>query len=83
VNLITGGLVNEADYMAANGDTLHGTTTGTSTGNPIVVFTGTEAYTSGTGHFASISGEADITGGASFVTGTGFWTTSGTIAFGG
>ena len=42
VNLLTGGLVNEVYYTAANGDTLHGTTIGASEGDPTVVFTGIE-----------------------------------------
>jgi hypothetical protein len=82
-------IVNDTTYRAANGDLLYGHFSGTGTQvDPVrLTFTGTETYTGGTGHFAGVSGHATVTGGATFTgfvpvpSGTGFWTTSGTIDY--
>lgn len=82
-------MVNDTVYTAANGDQLrmHFVGAATQTGATTLTFAGTETYTGGTGRFAEASGESSLIGGATFSSflpvpsGTGFWSTSGSIAY--
>lgn len=76
-------------YTAANGDQLrmHFLGTATQTGATTLSFASTETYTGETGRFAEASGASSLIGGATFSSllpvpsGTGFWSTSGSIAY--
>ena len=69
-NTLTGTMT----YVAANGDELHASFTGTGLvdpAGPSVSFTGTETYIDGTGRFAGASGSSELSGLADLVTNTG------------
>ncbi len=71
---------NQTTYMAANGDQLFASWTGTGDIEGLVVtFTGPETYTGGTGRFAGASGSSWIAGTASLLTNTGQFSSEGTL----
>ncbi len=85
VDFSTGVIINATTYTAANGDKVNSTFLGTvlSPPGPDAVFEGTETYVSGTGRFAGVSGSSFLEGTAHLngLTGTGHYTTKGTITF--
>jgi hypothetical protein len=89
VDLATGTFTAENTvYVAANGDVLQATHTGTITSmgaDDSVTFTGTQTFGGGTGRFASAAGSADFMGGASGPDvqgrGAGFLELDGRIAY--
>jgi len=73
---------NTTTFIAANGDLLYATWTGTSTNaGPDIVFSGPETIVGGTGRFAGATGSTWVTGTASFVTNTGQFTSVGSITY--
>ena len=83
INVIAGTQTLETTFVAANGDVLRGTGTGTNTpvGPGLIAFTATLTFTGGTGRFASASGQATITGQADLAAGRSQMTANGSIAF--
>ena len=85
VSTLNGAIINSTTYTAANGDKLTSAFAGqaTSPPGPDVVFTGTETYKSGTGRFQVVSGSSALDGTATLsgATGTGQYTTKGTIKY--
>ena len=85
VNLLTNAIVNSGTYTAANGDELVSQFVGVTTYNDGVnaVFNGVETYLSGTGRFHGVSGSTQLKGYAHLtgLTGTGKFTTTGTITY--
>lgn len=85
VDFSTGIILNATAYTAANGDVLNSTFVGTllSPPGPDAVFEGTETYVGGTGRFVNVSGSSFLEGTAHLVglTGTGQYTTIGTITY--
>jgi hypothetical protein len=83
INIIAGTQTLETLFVAANGDELRGTGTGTNT--PVapgrIAFTATLTFAGGTGRFADASGEVQITGEADLVAGRSSMTTSGWIRY--
>ena len=92
INVVTGdGTLGSGTlrWIAANGDELHGSLTGTSTtiGPGLIAFTGTFSFSGGTGRFRDATAEANFVGGAQFTDpddpsqgGTGFVSFSGTLS---
>lgn len=83
INVVAGTQTLETTFVAANGDELRGTGSGTNApvGPGLVAFTATITFTGGTGRFADASGQATITGQADLVAGRSHMTASGTIEF--
>ena len=85
VNLVTGVAQNFTTYTAANGDQLHTRWDGQviSPPGPVAVFVGPETYLGGTGRFAHASGSSWLEGTATLtgLTGTGAYTTEGSISY--
>jgi hypothetical protein len=91
VNVFTGALSNTGVYVAANGDELNSSFTGTAqitfTGptTATVSFTGTQEFFAGTGRFADANGTAQLTGSADLnpITGAarGKFTLDGTLTY--
>ena len=81
VDLITGSIINNTTYTAANGDVLRAPFTGVATFNPdgSASFTGSEVYEGGTGRFSNASGSSALSGTATIPTGE--YTTSGSITY--
>lgn len=83
----TGVITGTVTYAAANGDLLNSTFNGyvTSPPGPNVAFRGTETYTGGTGRFAEAFGSSELEGRATVNyatgTGTGEYTTTGSISY--
>jgi len=72
----------EFTLTAANGDILRVTTSGTNAPNATgVEFVATMRFVGGTGRFANATGEAQVTGAASFITNTAGFTVSGWIEY--
>jgi len=77
-------IANTTTYTAANGDVLNQSFEGMALVNVAtgdVQYMGTETFQGGTGRFADASGTSQLTGTASLLTGTGFYTVNGTIAY--
>lgn len=75
---------NTATYIAANGDQLVASWTGTGTFDAAtltVTFAGPETYAGGTGRFANASGSSMVAGSASLTTATGAFTVTGTLSY--
>ena len=85
VDLTTGLATNDTRYTAANGDVLLTRFEGhiTAANGPDVAFEGTETYLGGTGRFSDATGVSALVGSAVLpgLTGTGAYTTTGTISF--
>jgi hypothetical protein len=83
INVVDGTQTLDATFVAANGDELHGTGTGTSTpsGPGLIAFTSTLTFDGGTGRFANATGEISITGEANLIAGTSSMTATGSIGF--
>ena len=91
VDVTTGALTNSGVYVAANGDELNSTFTGTaqitftSPTTATVTFAGTQAFSGGSGRFTQASGTADLAGTAQInpITGAGQgeFTLDGTLAY--
>jgi hypothetical protein len=89
VDLTTGTFIAENTvYVAANGDVLQATHTGTITSigpDGSVTFIGTQTFVGGTGRFTSATGSADFVGGASGPDadgrGAGFLELDGRVAY--
>ena len=82
--IVTALIENETIYIAANGDTLNVSVSGTALINiqsGDVGFIGTETFQGGSGRFSSASGNANLEGTASIFTNVGFFTTTGRIAY--
>ena len=82
--LVTAQIKNSTTYIAANGDKLNASFTGTAllnveTGQ--VRFIGTETFDGGSGRFEDASGSADLDGSGSFFTNIAFFTAKGHIAY--
>lgn len=82
--VVTTLIENTTTYQAANGDVLDQSFTGTAlinleTGD--VRYIGTETFDGGTGRFAQASGTSDLSGTASIITNTGFYTVKGRLAY--
>ena len=84
ISFATGTIVSqELTFTAANGDILRAEESGTfaPNGPTAVTFNGTFTFVGGTGRFADATGTASFSGGAEFVTSTGFFTLDGQIGF--
>lgn len=85
VDLTNGLFVNTTTYRAANGDLLLATFSGQLTSPPgaEVAFAGVETYVGGTGRFAGATGSSQASGTATVpgLTGTGQYTSQGSISF--
>jgi hypothetical protein len=83
INVVAGTPTLETTFVAANGDVLRGTGTGTNTpvGPGLIAFTATLTFDGGTGRFADASGQATITGQADLVAGRSHMTATGSIDF--
>lgn len=83
INIAAGTQTLETTFVAANGDVLRGTGTGTNTpiGPGRVAFTATVTFTGGTGRFAAAAGQATITGEADLVAGRSQMKAAGSIQF--
>ena len=71
-------------YVAANGDVLNASFSGTGIVNPITgmaTFSGTETYLGGTGRFEGATGSVTLVGTASLGAATGQYDVSGSIVF--
>ena len=82
--VVTASLEATTDYTAANGDVLHQTFIGVGTINVQtgeVNFMGTETFAGGSGRFADAAGSADLEGGASIFTNTGFFSSKGKLSY--
>ena len=82
--VVTTLIENTTTYQAANGDVLDQSFTGTAlinleTGD--VRYIGTETFDGGTGRLAQASGTSDLSGTASIITNTGFYTVKGRLAY--
>jgi len=91
VNVFTGALSNNGVYVAANGDQLNSTFTGTaqitftSPTTATVTFDGTQEFSQGTGRFANANGTARLAGSAELNPTTGAargeFTLDGTLTY--
>ncbi|HSK19239.1 MAG TPA: hypothetical protein VK912_08865 [Longimicrobiales bacterium] len=83
INVVNGTQTLETTFVAANGDELRGTGTGTNTpvGPGLIAFTATLTFDGGTGRFADASGQATITGQADLGAGRSHMTAKGSIEF--
>ncbi|MEO5826864.1 MAG: hypothetical protein ABIR59_13320 [Gemmatimonadales bacterium] len=85
VDITNGQFTNTTTYRAANGDLLLTTFSGQTTSPPgaDVTFVGVETYVGGTGRFAGATGSSEASGSATLagLTGTGEYTTHGSISF--
>ena len=83
INIVAGTQTLDATFVAANGDVLRGTGTGTNT--PVapgrVAFKATLTFTGGTGRFAAATGQATIAGEADLAAGRSRMSATGSIEF--
>ena len=82
--IVTAQLEAATIYTAANGDQLSQSFIGVGTINVQsgdVIFIGTETFAGGTGRFADAAGSANLEGGASIFTNTGFFSTKGRLSY--
>ena len=83
INIAAGTQVTEATFTAANGDSIYvsGNGTNTPSGNGLVAFSTSMNFTSGTGRFANVAGEANATGVANLTTQRSSVTLDGWITY--
>ena len=83
INVVAGTQTLEATFVAANGDVLRGSGTGTSAlvGPGRVAFTATLTFAGGTGRFANATGQATITGEADLPAARSHMTATGSILY--
>jgi hypothetical protein len=83
IDLATGTETAQVTFTAANGDELRLTNVGVNqrTGTTTIRFTGTMTVVSGTGRFANATGQLAAEGTADLVSGQGWITLDGSIAY--